>query len=201
MPESFDQLVCGRAAAAIAKTDQVQVPTLVLPYCESHGSRENFRDDTRWRYQRADEPARWERIFKEQVEDEKLAVRRWKISRQIVQTLHTAGVRILAGTDAPTTLVYPGFALHKELELLVAAGLSPADALRAATIWPAEFLGLSDHCGSIAVGKRADLLLLDGNPLSDIRHTQQIRAVVLDGHFFSRTDLDALLKTAALSIR
>ena len=76
--------------------------------------------------------------------DEKLAARRWEVSRQIVKTLHAAGVRILAGTDAPMPLVYPGFALHKELELLVEAGLSPADALRAATIWPAEFLGLSD---------------------------------------------------------
>ena len=194
---SFDQLVCDQAAAALAKTDQVQVPTLVLPYFEAHGERANFRDDTRWHYLRADEQARWERIFKEQVEEEKLAARRWEISRQIVQTLHTAGVRILAGTDAPMPLVYPGFALHKELELLVVAGLSPADALRSATIWPAEFLGLSERSGSIAVGQRADLLLLDENPLSDIRNTQRIRAVVLDGRLLQRADLDALLETAA----
>ena len=127
-------------------------------------------------------------------EDTKLAARRWEVSRQIVKTLHAAGVRILAGTDAPMPLVYPGFALHKELELLVEAGLSPADALRAATIWPAEFFGLSDSSGSIAVGKRADLLLLDANPLSRISHTQRIRAVVLDGRLLQRADLDALLK-------
>ena len=200
--ESFDQLACDRAAAALAKTEQVQVPTLVLAYFEAHGSRGNFRDDTCWPYLRADEQARWERILKEQaVADENLAARRWEISRQIVQTLHVAGVRILAGTDAPMPLVYPGFALHKELELLVAAGLSPADALRAATIWPAEFLGLSDRSGSIAVGKRADLLLLDENPLSDISHTQRIRAVVLDGRLLQRTDLDALLETAIHPIR
>ena len=195
--ESFDQRICDRTAAALAKTEQVQVPTLVLPYFEARGSRTNFRDDTRWRYLRSDEQARWERIFKEHpVGDEKLAARRWEVSRQIVQTLHAAGVRILAGTDAPMPLVYPGFALHKELELLVEAGLSPADALRAATIWPAEFLGLSDSSGSITVGKRADLLLLDDNPLSRISHTQRIRAVVLDGRLLQRADLDALLDTA-----
>jgi len=147
---------------------------------------------------RADEQTRWERIFKEEypIAGDKLAARRWEVSRQIVKTLHAAGVRILAGTDAPMPQVYPGFALHKELELLVEAGLSPVDALRSATIWPAEFLGMSDSLGSIAAGKRADLLLLDGNPLSDISQTQRIRAVVLDGRLLLRADLDRLLNTA-----
>jgi imidazolonepropionase-like amidohydrolase len=196
--ESFDQSVCDRTAAALAKTAQVQVPTLVLYYFEARGAPPNFRDDSRRRYLRVDEQARWERIFKEEYPSagDKLAARRWEVSRQIVKTLHAAGVRILAGTDAPMPQVYPGFALHKELELLVEAGLSPADALRAATIWTAEFLGMSDSTGSIAAGKRADLLLLDGNPLSDISQTQRIRAVVLDGRLLLRADLDRLLTAA-----
>jgi imidazolonepropionase-like amidohydrolase len=196
--ESFDQSVCDRSAAALAKTDQVQVPTLVLSFFESRGSPANFRDDPRWRYLRADEQTRWERIFKEgyPTAGDKLAARRWEVSRQIVKTLHAAGVRILAGTDAPMPQVYPGFALHKELELLVEAGLSNADALRSATVWPADFLALSESIGSIAMGKRADLLLLDGNPLSNISQTQRIHAVVLDGRLFLRADLDRLLKAA-----
>jgi len=198
--ESFDQRVCDRTAAALVKTNQVQVPTLVLSHFEAHGSPANFRDDPRWRYLRSDEQARWERILNDYPPGgKKLSACRWEISRQIVKTLHAAGVRILAGTDAPMPLVYPGFALHKELELLVEAGLSPVDALRAATIWPAEFLGLSDSNGSIAVGKRADLLLLDANPLSRISHTQRIRAVVLDGRLLQRADLDALLNAAVAS--
>lgn len=193
--DSFNQATCDVVAAALAKTDQVQVPTLTLSYFESRGTPKNFREDLRWRYLRADEQERWERIFKEGYPKagDKLAARRWEVSRQIVRTLHAAGVRILAGTDAPMPQVYPGFALHKELELLVEAGLSPAEALRAATIWPAEFLGLSESAGSIAVGKRADLLLLDGNPLSDITQTQRIHAVVLDGRLLQRADLDRLL--------
>jgi imidazolonepropionase-like amidohydrolase len=193
--ENFDQPACDRTAAALAKTDQVQVPTLVLPYFEARGARENFRDDKRWPYLRSDEQARWARVLKEYPPGgEKLSSQRWEVSRLIVKTLHAAGVRILAGTDAPMPLVYPGFALHKELELLVAAGLSTADALRAATIWPAEFLGLGESSGSIALGKRADLLLIDDNPLSDISHTQRIRAVVIDGRLWQRADLDALLQ-------
>ena len=196
--ESFDQSVCDRTAAALAKTAQVQVPTLVLYYFEAQGLPKNFREDPRWRYLRADERTRWERIFKDEypIAGDKLAARRWEVSRQIVKTLHAAGVRILAGTDAPMPQVYPGFALHRELELLVEAGLSPADALRSATIWPADFLGFSDSIGSIATGKRAELLLLDGNPLSDISQTQHIRAVVLDGRLLLRADLDRILKSA-----
>jgi imidazolonepropionase-like amidohydrolase len=200
--ESFDQGVCDRAAAALARTDQVQVPTLVLPYFEARGSPANSPADPRWRYLRSDEQARWQRIFKEYPPGgRKLADRRWEVSRQLVKTLHAAGVRILAGTDAPMPLVYPGFALHKELELLVACGLSPAEALRAATIWPAEFLGLDDSTGTIAMGKRADLVLLDGNPLSDISQTQHIRAVVLDGRLLQRPDLDALLNAGNAQTR
>ncbi len=95
-------------------------------------------------------------------------------------------------------LVYPGFALHKELELLVESELTPADALRAATIGPAEFVGLSENSGSITVGKRADLVLLDDNPLLQISNTRRIRAVVLDGRLFHRADLDALLHAAPM---
>ena len=195
--ESFNQPACDRIAAALAKTDQVQVPTLVLLHFEARGERSRFRDDPRWRYLRRDEQVRWERILeKETIADEKLAALRWEVSRQIVKALHAAQVPILAGTDAPMPLVYPGFALHKELELLVESGMTPADALRAATIGPAEFLGLSEKSGSIAVGKRADLVLLDDNPLLQIRNTQRIHAVVLDGRLFRRAALDALLDAA-----
>jgi imidazolonepropionase-like amidohydrolase len=197
--ESFEQAACDRAATALAETKQVQVPTLVLSYFESRGVPKNTGENPRWRFLRADEQARWERAFKEGYPSagDKLAAKRWEVSRQIVKTLHRAGVRILAGTDTPMPQVYPGFSLHKELELLVEAGLSPADALRAATIGPAEFLGLGNTTGSIAVGKRADLLLLDGDPLSDISQTQKISAVVLDGRLLRRPDLDRLLETAS----
>jgi imidazolonepropionase-like amidohydrolase len=192
--ESFEPRVCEETAKTLALTRQVQVPTLVLAYFEAGGARKQFRTDPRWPSLRPDEQERWQRIIdREPSEVDPVALQRWKVSREIVKTLHKAGNRILAGTDAPMPLVYPGSSLHKELKLLVECGLSPADALRAATIWPAEFLGLDESSGSIGIGKRADLVLLDDNPLREIKNTQRIRSVVLDGQLLQRDELDALL--------
>ncbi len=112
---------------------------------------------------------------------------------KIVGEMNKAGVPILAGTDtAAGVRVYPGFSLHEELELLVKAGLTPMEALQAATLNAGKFLGLGDS-GTIEKGKRADLVLLDADPLLDIKNTRKIRSVVLAGRYFSRTDLDRLL--------
>ncbi|MFH7594633.1 amidohydrolase family protein [Streptomyces racemochromogenes] len=102
-------------------------------------------------------------------------------ARASVTALHRAGVRVLAGTDANATPGVPftpphGSSLHHELELLVDAGLSPLEALRAATVLPARHFGLTDR-GAVRPGLRADLVLLDGDPLTDIRATRRIRTV------------------------
>jgi imidazolonepropionase-like amidohydrolase len=98
--------------------------------------------------------------------------------------LFRAGVRIMAGTDAPLRNSPPGFGLHEALVHLVRAGLTPAEALRAATLEPARFLGLSDSLGTVAVGKVADLVLLAGNPLVDIRHTSRTAFVLANGRLY-----------------
>lgn len=111
-----------------------------------------------------------------------------------VRLLHDANVPILAGTDLGNPFLVPGFSLHDEMELLVTdAGFSPLDALRAATINPARVFALADSLGTVEAGKRADLVLLEANPLDDITNTLRIRAVVADGHIFRRADLDRLL--------
>ncbi len=107
--------------------------------------------------------------------------------------LHEAGVPILAGTDAGVRFSLPGWSLHEELELLVEAGLTPAEALGAATWGPAEYLGRGDELGTIEVGRRADLVLLKRNPLEDIRNTRAIEAVILDGELLDREALDGIL--------
>jgi imidazolonepropionase-like amidohydrolase len=116
-------------------------------------------------------------------------------SIQFVGTMQAAGVRIMAGTDSAAPYVFPGSSLHDELALLVQAGLTPMQALQAATRNPAEFLGKLDAQGTIEQGKFADLLLLDANPLDDIHNTQKIRAVILRGKVLDRTALDELLVT------
>jgi hypothetical protein len=194
---AFDRRRCGRVATALAATRQAQVPTLVLAYEESV-RRSHREPDPRLRYLRADESLRWERLLGgAEIADDALARQRWRSARRIVSIFHRAGVIVLAGTDAPMPGVYPGFSLHQELTLLVEAGLSPRAALRSATLQPAHFLGLAASSGSVAVGKQADLVLLDADPARDIRHTQRIRAVVLDGRLLTREAIDALLEDAA----
>lgn len=106
----------------------------------------------------------------------------------LTQQAHQAGVPVLAGTDALDIGVMHGFALHRELQYLVAAGLSPAEALYAATLAPAKAFGMSAELGSIANGKHADIVLLSANPLQDIRNTEKISAVVADGRLYGQAE-------------
>lgn len=114
-------------------------------------------------------------------------------SLRIVGKMNTAGVPVMAGTDTTAPYVFPGSSLHEELALLVQAGLTPMQALRAATKLPAEFLDKLQTQGTIQPGKIADLLLLDANPVEDIHNTERIRAVVLRGKLLDRSFLDELL--------
>jgi imidazolonepropionase-like amidohydrolase len=117
-----------------------------------------------------------------------------------LSAMHKLGVRILAGSDTGAPLVYPGFSLHEELALLVdKGGLTAREALSDSTIEPARTLGLEKEIGTVEPGKLADLVLLNRDPLQDIRNTQQITAVIADGKVFDRAALDALLEKAASS--
>ena len=107
----------------------------------------------------------------------------------LLRAMYSAGVPILAGTDANTF----GFALHRELEALVAAGLTPVAALQTATVNPARFAGLETEVGRVAAGYAADLIVLDANPLKDIRNTTKINAVILRGQLLERAALDQML--------
>ncbi len=108
--------------------------------------------------------------------------------------MHGAGVPIAAGTDTPIGFAAPGYSLHTELEMLVRAGLSPIEALRSATLRPAEFFGLEGEMGTIEPGLLADLVLLAENPLEDIGNTRSVQAVVTRGRLLDRTELDALVR-------
>jgi hypothetical protein len=103
--------------------------------------------------------------------------------KKLVGDMHRAGVEFLAGTDtSATTPLVPGAGLHDELELLVESGFTPLEALQAATRNPARYFDKLKDLGTLEPGKLADLVLLDANPLDDIRNTRKIRMVVLRGH-------------------
>jgi len=110
--------------------------------------------------------------------------------------MHNAGVPLLAGSDSLDRFVFPGFALHQELALLNQQGLTPLEALRAATSDAAKFLGREGEFGAIANGAHADLVLLDENPLEKISNTTRITAVIRDGLYLDRAALDRLLSQA-----
>ena len=112
-----------------------------------------------------------------------------------VAAMRRAGVHILAGTDAPLPNSPPGFGLHEELALLVRGGMSPLDAFRAATIEPALYFGMVDSMGTIAAEKVADLVILRGNPLLDIRQTRNILAVMTNGRLIDSVERGRLLRS------
>jgi imidazolonepropionase-like amidohydrolase len=110
---------------------------------------------------------------------------------EIVRMMHKVGVQIMAGSDFSDWGMVPGIDLHNELALLVEAGFTPLEALQAATLGPAKFLGKTDTFGTIQVGRVADLVLLDMNPLENISHTRKIHAVVLRGNFYPLASIRA----------
>jgi len=122
---------------------------------------------------------------------------RFEIEKRIARMLQEAGVSLLAGTDASTAAVFPGSSLPTEIELLVEAGLTPAEALRAATVNPGQLFErcLGTRVGRLAPGYEADLLLVDRNPLADVTALRDLVGVMLDGRWFAREELDAKLQS------
>ena len=122
-----------------------------------------------------------------------------ELNLSIVAALHDAGAQLLLGTDTPKPGVMPGYSLHGELVNFVSAGMSPYEALRAGTADAARFLGRSSDFGTVAEGRRADLLLLEANPLDDVRNASRITGVMATGRWYTAQDLKKSLLAARVS--
>jgi imidazolonepropionase-like amidohydrolase len=176
-------------------------PTLVVLRSMASLDNPSFVADPRLKYMPAQITTMWDPAnapFLQTKTAPDYAVDRRALQKQyaLVGAMNRAGVRIIAGTDALNPFAFPGFSLHDELALLVDAGLTPAQALRAATGGAAEFMGRSD-VGMVKRGNLADLVLLDASPLDNIRNTTRIAAVVTNGRLYDRAALDRLLADAA----
>jgi len=203
---TYDEARADKLAALFAKNQTWQVPTLVWEHGQWLIDERDFRDDPLTKYA----PAAWEKrtwpmftrdILKDMDTDPAPVRERFvQMELEMVNKLHRAGVPFMAGTDTAAGVhVFPGFSLHEELGFFVKAGFTPLEALQTATLNPAEFLGRVADTGTVDRGKRADLVLLDANPLADIHNTQKINAVVLNGRFFSRKELDEMLRNIAVA--
>jgi imidazolonepropionase-like amidohydrolase/SAM-dependent methyltransferase len=116
-----------------------------------------------------------------------------QLNFRMVREMQAAGVKLMAGSDCGgNPHMVPGFSLHEELAILVEAGLTPMQALQTATRNPAEFLGLLKTDGTLEKGKRADLVILDGDPLANISNTQRISSVLANGRLYGKSGLDAI---------
>jgi imidazolonepropionase-like amidohydrolase len=198
---SYDPERAATLAALLAKNQTWQCPTLVWERGGNLIDVTDFSKDARAKYV----PTYWKehtwKIFADAVKTEfnadDLETRKKFIDKEleIVQLLHKAGVPFLAGTDTPPGVyVFPGFSLHEELQRFVAAGFTPLEALQTATLNPARFFQMEAQLGTIEKGKFADMVFLDANPLEDIRNTQKVTGVILNGTYFSKADLQKILQ-------
>ena len=181
--DNTDDERCLRIIMKLSEYGVFQTPTLTINTFDSR----RFYADPKWRetYQELPEAAEnnWMqgslKLANIDVTENAKKFDAWSLS--LVNKMHQEGVKIIAGTDTPIGYLTPGYSLHKELELLSEAGLSNMDVLRSATITPAEFFGMENQMGTIEVGKLADLVILDKNPLTSISNTQSIHSVIVKG--------------------
>lgn len=196
-----DAEACARLVAPFREHGIWQVPTLVVLRSKAMFDDPRLASDPRLRYLPKTLREEWATSHNVKIArgSEYAAGKRRQYADELWLTgfLAREKVPLLAGTDSGNPDCYPGFSLHDELGLLVEAGLAPLDALRAATLWPADYFDARATMGVIEPGHRADLVLLDANPLQDIAATRKIDAVVLRGRVLDRKALDTMLEAVA----
>lgn len=204
--DSYDSKKCSDLFAHFVKNGTWQCPTLVMFY-KLAADRNIMLNDPRLKYVPADQRENWksfiENLKKRNRKQIEYGTNQWKLNMKLVSEMHAAGVNFLAGTDVSTdnSYIYPGFSLHDELSHLVDAGFTPMEAIQSATRNPAKFMGKLNVLGTLEGGKIADMVLLDANPLEDIRNTRKINAVILNGRIFDKEALQKLLTGAEMNAR
>lgn len=185
----------------LAANGTAVVPTMIGSYATAYLDQNDHKNDYYLTYLGPEFKRTYQWRIDRAMKDDSAAIdlrhRMFETAAFMLPLLHRAGMTIIAGTDAGylNSFDYPGLGMHQELELMVRYGLSPQEALKASVINGPAFLGLSKDYGAVSKGKIADLLLLDANPLQNIRATQQIEGVIHAGKWWSKTAIqEELLK-------
>src|SRR6202008_2690363 len=203
MLDQFSQERADETYSLLARNSTFMTPTLVTQRALTFADDLNKEKDPRMQYVSAEELNWWKPengMLTKYRTPEYIVMRKreYDLLFKEVHRAQTMGVHLLAGTDITIPFTYPGFSLHDELALFVKAGLTPSQALETATTNPALLLGLSKEWGRVSQGYVANLVLLNADPLMDISNTKKIDAVVLNGEFWDRAQLDQMLRDARI---
>jgi len=198
MLDTYDERKAKQVFAHLVKNQTWQVPTLEFKWAQTFIDDISRNGDPRLKYIPSSEQQWWspQKNFFARYRTPEYIVFKKKLFQkelELVGAMHRAGVPFMTGTDLSGAYVFPGFSLHHELALFVQAGFTPMEALQAATRNPAIFLGELSSQGTVERGKIADLVLLESDPLENIRNTQQINAVIVNGRYFSKGSLRKML--------
>jgi imidazolonepropionase-like amidohydrolase len=198
LADQIDEEKIAGIAAETAAASVWNVPTQsMFEHRISQTTAAEMREWPEMRYVPLATISRWvsakQQILNDPAYSPAIATRAIEIRRKLILALHEAGAGLLLGSDAPQVFNVPGFAVHRELEYLVASGLTPYEALRTGTVNPARFFGQERVFGTVETGKEGDLVLLDANPLIDIGNARRIHGVMLRGRWLARDDLGEIL--------
>jgi Amidohydrolase family len=198
--ENFAEEKLRETAKTLRTNNTYIVPTLVTLRGEYFTNDSSFTNDPRLKFMSKETLDYWKETTENDIRvntevDWQHKRKRWEIERQIMRILISEKVPIMAGTDADNPYAFPGFSLHDELALYVECGMTTLEALRSATIIPIEFLGMTDSLGTVKEGKLADLVLLEANPLVDIKNTSKINAVIANGKLYDRDYIKTVLRS------
>lgn len=204
--KSFSQERADALYRALAQNRTYLCPTLVTGYWVAYGDDVASKPDARQRFIDPKTLVYWQPSMNMLTKYRTPAYEEWvkakytKLLKQIPRQ-QALGVQLLAGTDLTVPYTYPGSSVHDEIRLFASAGLTPLQALQTATRNPIQFFGLQSSLGSVDTGKQAELVLLDGNPLADLKNLDQIQAVITHGRILRKPELKALTLNAAGAVQ
>lgn len=207
MVDEYDPRRCAEVFRTFARNGTYITPTHGTRRMDAFADDSAYRNDPRLTYLPLGQQLAWQADASGIVASDSSAAGRtsfmdfYRLGLTLTRDAVRAGVPFMLGTDAGDSFIFPGSGVHDELRELVSAGLSPAEALRAATLHGATYLGRTADFGSVAAGRYADLVLLDANPLDDIGNSHRIHAVVMGGRVHDRAALDAMLRGVEVAVR
>ncbi len=204
MLDNFSENRMSAIAKVLKRNNTYIVPTVVTNRGGYFSNDTSFTNDIRLKYLSPEARDEWKEetendIKKNTSQDWQNKRKRYDIEKIIIKILWQEKVPILAGTDSYNPYAFPGFSLHDEMALFVEFGMTPIDALRTATLNPVKYLKMTDSLGTIEAGKRADFVILNGNPLTDIRNTKNIYSVMINGKLFTSDELNKMKESVVIS--